>query len=302
MDITYSIVVPVFNSASTLVKLVDDLKDTLREYSFEIILVDDGSNDDSWAQIKELKKENTALIKAIRLSKNFGQHNATLCGLEKSIGQYVITIDDDLQTPTKEINKLIACYNETQADVVFGLHKDPKQPLIKKIGKRFVKTFFSNLNEYEGSSFRLIKKDIVSKIVKEIQFFIRIDELLSWYTHKISHTEVEHVQRGSGKSGYSSIAVLKLAINILLNHYTLPLKFITSLGFYISFFSVLLGIYYLIKKLFFNVWIEGWTSLIVTILFSTGVIVFTLGILGKYILHMIHLLNKKPGYSIAEEL
>lgn len=300
--IDYSIVVPVYNSAGVLAQLTARIIAAMQGYTFEIIFVNDGSTDGSWAELKSIKSNNpAAAITAINLSKNYGQHNATLCGCKHSKGNFIVTIDDDLENPPEEIHKLIATQAQTGADVVYGLYNDnsalkgASKKMLFGIAKKAI-----NNNIGNASSFRLIKKSIIESLTAHMQYFVRIDELIGWYTGHIAMVQVEHHPRTMGKSGYSFFRLVKLSFKIFFNYYSVPLKFIVSLGFYITIFAIGLGIFFIIKKLFFNVPIAGWTSLMVTMQFSTGIIVFSLGIIGRYIMQILHIQNSKPSYNIAE--
>lgn len=300
--IDYSIIIPVYNSSITLKELHSRIVNTMGNLTFEIIFIDDGSIDNSWDEIKNIQLNNQ--IKAIKLSKNYGQHNATLCGLMNCRGKYAVTIDDDLQTPPEEIVKLINKMNETNADVIYGINNNSSNNPIKRILKLLL-LLFTNLfysQKKEASSFRLINRNIIQNISKHKQSIVSIDEVILWYTSNVSNTSVLHNNRKYGKSGYTILSVFTIAFNIFFSFYSFPLKLIVTIGFYTSLFSILLGLFYLIKKIFFNVSIEGWTSLIVSILFSTGIIVFSLGIIGRYVLQILSNQYQKPGFNISEEI
>lgn len=301
-SIEYSVIIPVYNSSHTLKELYNRIVKTLSEYTFEVIFVDDGSTDNSWETIKEIQKEFSAT--GYRLSKNYGQHNATLCGLINCSGKYAVTIDDDLQTPPEEIKKLIVAMNAINTDVIYGVYHNQKQKILKSTLRKTL-MYLTNIfysKKKEASSFRLINNNIILCISKHNQSIISIDEIILWYTDKISNIEVQHFARKHGESGYSVLSLSKIAFSVLFSYYSFPLNLIISIGFYTSIFSISLGLFYLIKKIFFNVSIEGWTSLIVSILFSTGLIVFSLGITGRYVLQILSNQYKKPGYNISEKV
>ncbi len=302
----YSIIIPVYNSELSLKELYEGIHSVFGELneSFEVIFVDDGSRDTSWEVLQSLKKEHPDTVTAISLSKNFGQHNATLCGFSFAKGEFIISIDDDLQVPPAEIKKLIRRQKEENADIVYGHYGSSKQhSAIRNAGSRLSKKTSAIMTggPGEGSSFRLIRSELVKKILDHHQNFIYIDEVILWYTDSITFEQVEHHRRKYRQSGYTFTKLFKLAGNILLYYSTIPLKFLVYGGFIASLIFSFIGIWFIIKKIFFNVPL-GYTSLIVAILFSTGIILFSLGVIGEYLSRIYQIQNKKPSYSIRKVL
>jgi polyisoprenyl-phosphate glycosyltransferase len=302
----YSIIVPVFNSEHTLKELFERTLAVFSELrlEFEMIFVEDHGKDNSWQVLAELKKAYPELITAIKLAKNFGQHNAIFCGMARAKGDFIITIDDDLQIPPEEIKKLILCYQETESDLVYGTFKKEKHNAARNITSSSFKKSSRLLMKGpgKGSAFRLIKKDLVDNILNHSQSFVFLDEIINWYTSDISYTEVRHEKRKNDRSGYTSGKLMRLFSNIVLFYSNVPLKLMVYGGMLFSAFSFLIGIYFFIKKLFFNTPIEGYTSLIVVITFSTGIIIFSLGVIGGYISRIYFAQSKKPPYSIKKVL
>jgi len=301
----YSVVIPVFNSEESLEELFDGI---LKQFdklglSFEVIFVDDRSPDNSWNVIRKLKKENPEAITAIRLAKNFGQHNATLCGLEFVKGNFVITMDDDLQHPPEEISKLILAKEETEADLVYGIARHKEHSHTRNLGSKSLKTSSKMLHDGpgEGSSFRLITRDIANKVKQHQQHFIFLDEIPHWYTDDIAFAEVIHAPRKYKKSGYSWHKLVSMMGNIVLYYTMVPLKFLVWGGFIFSVITFCFGLFQIVKKLIFDVPL-GYTSLIVAILFSTSIILFSLGIIGEYLSRIYQVQNRKPPYSIQKIL
>ena len=139
MDV--SVIIPVYNSEQTLEELFGKIKITFEELgkSYEIIAIEDGSSDNSWEVLESLKKEYPSLLTIIRLTKNYGQHNATLCGFEYSSGELLITIDDDMQICPSEIKKLYSQYREAEADLIYGFYKKKRHSLLRNLGSKFLK-------------------------------------------------------------------------------------------------------------------------------------------------------------------
>lgn len=301
----YSIIVPVFNSEPSLGELYDGIREVFQKINstFEVIFVDDRSKDGSWEVLKGLKKSDPDHVRAIKLSKNFGQHNATMCGFGFAQGEFLITIDDDLQIPPAEILKLIDSEKETDADLVYGIFKSKSHSKVRNAGSQSLKRSSKALHNApgEGSSFRLIKKELVEKLLVYPHHFIYIDEILHWYTDEIVFAEVVHLPRKYKQSGYSMRKLVHLFANILMYYTVMPLKFLVWGGFTVSIISFVYGVFHIVKKFIYDVPL-GYTSLIVVILFSTSIILFSLGIIGEYLRRIYQIQNRKPPWSIQKIL
>lgn len=302
----YSVVVPVFNSAGTLEELFSRTKAVFDQLNvaFEMIFIEDGGTDDSWQVLKKIKEQAPDVVTAIQLARNFGQHNATFCGFAHAKGDWIITMDDDLQNPPEEILKLIECHEETQADLLYGISPVKKHSTIRRTYSQSFRKASRKIfkGPGKGSSFRLLSKDLVLNVLNHHQYFMFIDELFLWYTGDIHFVNVRHAARKQKRSGYTSWHLFKIIGNILLFYTSLPLKLMVYFGMLVSAFSFLIGIFYLLKKIFFNVSVEGYTSLIVAIMFSTGIILLSLGVIGEYISRIYLVQNKKPPYNIKRTL
>lgn len=303
-NLKYSIVVPVYNSAGSLSELCERIENSLSGINYEIILVDDSSSDNSWNVIQEIKQKSTGKITGIRLSRNFGQHRALFCGFTYCTGDFVITIDDDLQHPPEEIIKLIHKQKEEQSELVYGIYKSKQHSFLRNSGSFFVKKSANLIEGYSGmgSSFRLIKKSITDKIISNnTQSSFYLDEVFYWYTASFSYVDVEHHARKHGKSGYNIFKLLSLYFKIVVNYSASPLKLMTWFGLFFSVFSFLLGVRFIYRKLVYQVPL-GYTSIVVTILFSASIIMFCLGIIGQYLYKIYQAQQNKPPYSIREIL
>lgn len=303
--IDFSVVVPVYNSQDSLAELIEGITTFFdaRNRSFEVILVDDHSTDHSWEVLTTLKKNNPNILTAIRLSRNFGQHNATFCGMGFAQGQFVITIDDDLQTPPGEIAHLIEEYARTEADLVYGIYRRKKHSLFRNAASHTLKKSARVLHDShgDGSSFRMITRELAQKILHHNHNFIFLDEVLSWYTNDVSFVAVNHLPRKYNRSGYSTLSLFRLFANLVLYYTTVPLKLLVYGGFTFSLITFAYGLFSIFKKLFFDIQL-GYTSLIVTILFSTSIILFSLGVLGEYLSRIYQVQNRKPPFSIKKIL
>ena len=278
----FSVVVPVFNSEASLQELFSRLTVVFKQTGkpYELIFVDDGSRDHSWEVLKKLKEEHPESMTAIRLAKNFGQHSATFCGFNFAKGNFVITLDDDLQCPPEEIPKLIKTMEESDAELVYGIYKNKRHSLYRNLGSKSLKNVSNMMGKaHEGSSYRLISKNVIQKIIVHHQNFVFIDEILQWYTDYIGYTIVEHHKRKYKSSGYSHRKIWSLLANIMYYYTTAPLKLMIYGGLISSVFFFILSVFFVLKKILLNVPL-GYTSLIVAILFSTSLILLSLGIIG----------------------
>jgi undecaprenyl-phosphate 4-deoxy-4-formamido-L-arabinose transferase len=304
-QVEYSVVVPVYNSENTLRELYDRIQKAFEQLgkTFEVIFVEDGGKDASWDVLDSLKAEFPDHITAIKLNKNYGQHNATICGFQFAGGRFIITIDDDLQNPPEEIHKLVELSEAKQPDVVYGLYDKKKHSRLRNIGSASVKKTSKLLLKGlgKGSSFRLIRKELVAKLLEHHNHFMFIDEVLLWYTDNFAFVLVEHHRRAKGKSGYSRQKLFSMISDLMYFYTNIPLRLMVWGGMIVSFITFLLGIQFILRKLLYDTPL-GYTSLIVTILFSTSIIVFSLGVIGGYLSRIYMVQNKKPPFSIQKVL
>lgn len=297
----YSVVVPVYNSSESLEELFQRIEHTMNDLnrSFEVIFVDDDSSDDSWTKLKSLQQANSGNITVIRLARNFGQHNATICGIAQATGTFIITIDDDLQNPPEEIKKLIEAMENSDADLVYGIYEKKQHSMVRNIGSSAIKISSRHLFRTKGygSSFRLMRSSVGKRLLDHQINFIYIDELFNWYTSHIGYVLVEHHKRPYQNSGYTSHSLFSLFSNLVIYYTAIPLRIMVYGGLITSFLSLLTGIFFLYRKIVHDVPL-GFTSLIVAILFSTSIILLSLGVIGEYLSRIYMVQNNKPPYSI----
>jgi glycosyltransferase involved in cell wall biosynthesis len=299
----YSIIIPVFNAEDSLEILNKSICHFFesKNYSYEIIYVNDSSVDNSWEELKKMKGSNP-LITIINFSKNFGQHAATMCGFKYAKGEFIITMDDDLEAHPDEIEKLIVDQKKSNADLVYGVYKKLNQSLLRK----FLTGFYKLISKVEGrkkgkgSSFRLLKKTLAKKLSDNHKHFVFIDELCLWYTNNIDFVETESNLNYVHKRRYSIASLFSLTTNLIMFSSTYPLKLVTNIGFILASVNLGIGTHYLIKKILYKIPYDGYTSIIVSVLFSTGLIIFCIGILAQYISKLLKTINNAPCYSESE--
>ncbi len=308
MDSTpqYSVVVPVYNSEKTLAELCARVDATFTQMNteYEVILVNDQSRDGSWNIIRQLKDKYQNKLTAIHLRGNFGQHKALLCGFQFARGEYIITIDDDLQFFPEDIELLIKRIHETKSDLVYGTYMDErKHSPVRRWGSNFMGYIFEKFGNTvgQGSSFKIIHRSVIDKIKDYNHSFTFVDEILSWHTTKIEWQQVRHAARREGISGYSVTKLVFLSLNLIFAYTTIPLRFMTWFGLASFWVCLVLVIYFIYMKITLGSPL-GFTALIVSIFMSTGLILFSLGIIGEYLNRLFALQHKKPPYLIQEVL
>jgi polyisoprenyl-phosphate glycosyltransferase len=301
-SIEFSVVVPVYNSADTLRALISQTVRVLDGLctSYEIVLVDDGSADRSWELLRELQAEYPGRLVIIQLMRNFGQHNALMCGLRHVKGRLIVTMDDDLQTPPEEIPKLVQRINEGPFDLVYAQYDSKQHELWRNLGSGLVNLFYRFVfrSHVKVTSFRIMRRELSDKILSYDLNFTYLDGLLAWNTQRIDGVAVEHHPRASGRSGYSLAKLVILAMNLFTNFSLFPLQVVSVLGIVFALFGFTLGTYYIFRAIFQLIEVPGYASIIVSIFILGGAQLLALGVLGEY-LGRLHLnVNRKPQYGI----
>lgn len=299
-----SVVVPVYNGQATIRELFLRIQQTMQScgYDYQVIFVEDCGRDNSWEVICGLKKDFPSFVTGIKLNRNFGQHNATLCGYKYASGDLIVTIDDDLQIFPEDIPLLVRKQQETGAELVYGSYGEKNHAAFRNVGSLVVNKTLNIAFGTTGSitSFRLITRNLLQNVVQHNQSFVFLDGLFNWHTKHIEKVLVRHQARAEGRSGYDLVKLVRLSSNMLFNFTTLPLKALIYLGLTISLFSFLAGVYFIIRKIVLDVPVMGFTTLIVSIFFMGGVTLLVLGVIGEYIGRLYTLQNAKPQHSVKE--
>lgn len=298
IDIT--VVVPVYNSVETLEPLYNRTVETLTRLgkTFEVLFVEDGGVQESWDVLTQLKDNYGEHVTVIRLGRNYGQNAATVCGIIHAKGQAVITIDDDLQTPPEEIEKLLNHHENTEDDIVFGIVSVQNSPIVRRIGSELMKRMFRWADGAEiGSSFRYISSTLKSQLVQQAHDKLFLNQVVHWYTDKVGKIEVVHEPRQEGKSGYSLFGLIGMGLRLMFYYTDLPLRLMSLAGFIIAFVCFGFGVFYIHQKLVVGAE-AGFASIITAIFFATGVIMICISILGAYISRIYTDRNNRPVYSV----
>lgn len=303
-----SIVIPVYNEAENLAKIhrrISDIFADLTAYDFEIIFVNDGSRDDSQANLEMISSQNSN-IKYIEFSRNFGHQPAVKAGMDQAFGNAVISMDGDLQHPPELIPKLIKEW-ENGFDVVYTIRKYPKE--ISKFKRKTSDYFYKilskisdvNLTQGGGSDYRLMDAKVVDVMrnMQEDDLFLR--GLSSWMGFKQTGISFTAAERIHGESSYNLKKMMKFAFTGITAFSVKPLYLAAYLGFFFSFLSVLIYIPYVLHAFFAGTEISGWASLIMTVVFFGGLQLIILGIFGMYLGKIFKQVKERPNYIIRSK-
>lgn len=291
--VDFSVVVPVYNSENTLEPLVRRIGEVFESLgrSYEIVLTDDGSKDNSWQIIESLHSRGEPIM-AFRLMKNHGQHYALKCGLDHCNGRYAITMDDDLQHPPEEIPKLIhAIESDLTVDVVLGEYERKKHTVFRNAGSwltdRLQQTIFKKNPGLKLSSFRIIDRAVIDEIRKVHHARPRIGFIILSITSRIKNVLVRHEARTGGWSGYTLRRMISNTLDNVISYSSLPLRVISYIGILSSIGSLIVAIVFLVKYLMGHVGVAGFTTLVLVILFTSGVLMFSFGLVGEYLIRIV---------------
>lgn len=303
--IKYSVVIPVYNSGSWLEKLVEDIcvvLDESREY--EIVLVNDRSpNKNTWTVIKEICDKNKR-VRGIDLQYNAGQFNALLCGIKHSKGSYVITMDDDFQHSPSEIPKLIQKIQDKDCDCVIGSYAHKEHHFIRVFGSGLVNHLMERIyrkpRDVQSTSFRIMKREFAQVLISYVGKNPQVGPMVFLADGDVENVLVEHHKREYGKSGYRPLRLVTETLNVIINSSTFPLDVVTLGGFGVAGLSFLIGIVYFILYITGKIKVPGFTAQILVTTFFSGVILLSIGVVGKYVGHIVKELIGFPAYMVKE--
>jgi glycosyltransferase involved in cell wall biosynthesis len=298
-----SVVVPVYQSATTLPILVGRLKPVLAALGsdFELVLVNDSSPDGSWDVMCELADQHS-WIRPIDLARNFGQHNASLCGIRAARFETIVTMDDDLQHPPEEIPKLISALARPECDVVYGTPEHRPHGLIRNwvtSATRFVlQGVMGRKLARQVSSFRAFRAEVARAFDNYDAPFVSIDALLTWGTSRFASVRVPHRERQTGRSGYTPGKLITYAINVITGFSTVPLQIASIAGLAFSVLGVATLCYVLIGYLLPGKPVPGFAFLASIVSLFAGVQLFAMGIMGEYLARMYLRSMQMPQYVV----
>lgn len=297
-----SIVSPIYNAEKILPLLIEKIELNINKITsdYEIILVDDGSPDNSWRVIEEFAKSNINLI-GIKLSRNFGQHYAISAGLTNSSGIWTIVMDCDLQDDPEEFSKMYAKALEGY-DIVLAQRVNRRDNFLKKL---FSKLFYRTLGYLTGSyqdetiaNYGLYHRKVIDAVLSMKESIKYFPTMIQWVGFNTTKINVTHSERLEGESSYNFKKLINLAVDIILAYSDKPIRLVIKFGLITSSIAFLLALFYLVKWIIGDVIVLGYTSLIISIWFLSGIIISILGIIGLYVGKTFEGVKKRPPFII----
>jgi glycosyltransferase involved in cell wall biosynthesis len=301
----FSIVIPLYNEEENIGELYTKLTQVMEKLgTYEIILVDDGSKDNTWELIKNLHEKDKR-VKGMSFSRNFGHHIAITAGIDYAKGIAVVLMDGDLQDPPEEIPKLYKKFKEGY-ELVYGIRKEKKDSYSKRITSFLFWWLINNLSDMNiprnQTLLRIFDRKMIEalKSMRERARFIH--GMIAWTGFKTTTEEVEHFPRKRGKTKYNFIKLFRLAFNAITSFSVFPLRVATYIGLLSAGAGLLYGFYFIYKKIFFGIPVLGYASIIVAVLFIGGIQLLILGIMGEYLGRVYQEVQARPIYVIKEHL
>jgi len=304
---TFSVVIPVFNSRDIVAATVKDVVAHFegRGEAFEVILVNDGSQDGSWEVIRDLAAADSRIV-AVRFLRNFGQHNANLAGFAEARGDWIVTMDDDGQNPPEEIPHLVEAAEAGGHDVVFGRFDRKKASFSRALGSRLMgamnRRIFGKPKDLTVTNFRLLHRAVVQRIVDSGNTYPYITGQALLYAASPANADVRHLPRAGGQSTYSLRRIVSLVLRIMFSYSPAPLQLMAGLGFVVAGGSFVIGGVYLVHGLVSGSEVEGWTTVVVLLAFLNGVAIAMLSMLGEYMVRTLRQVTDRRSYLVADKV
>ena len=300
-----SVVIPVYRSENSIPLLVKELAAELPRIAdrFEVILVEDDGGDSSWRAIEQMSAE-YEFVRGFKLMRNFGQHNALLCGIRAAACELIVTMDDDLQHPTSQVKVLVDKLGEGY-DVVYGTPANLRHGLLRNIAAQTTKVVLQGVMGAETarnvSAFRVFRANLRDAFAHFRGPLVNIDVLLTWATSSFVAIHVQHAPRTIGKSNYTFGKLVTHAFNMMTGFSTLPLRLASALGLVMTAFGSVILAYIVLSQLFaFRFEVPGFTFTASLVSIFAGVQMFALGIIGEYLARMYLRIMDRPAYVVRQ--
>lgn len=300
-----SVVIPAYRSADNLAELVARLARALPALAgqFEVIFVNDGSHDGTWAVIQTLTKQYD-FVRGINLMRNYGQHNALLCGIRVARYDRTVTMDDDLQHPPESLHLLVTALND-QFDVVYAAPEREQHGLLRDLASLVTKIALANAmgtkTAQRASAWRIFRTKLREAFATYGSPYVSIDVLLTWGTTRFDAITVAHAPRARGESTYTPAKLVRHALNMMTGFSTMPLRFASVVGFTLTVFGGLVLVYVVGRYLLQGSTVAGFPFLASIISIFAGAQLFALGIIGEYLARMHGRLMERPSYVVETD-
>ncbi len=299
-----SIVVPVYNGSKTVPQLVQELSRLEVPGGLEIVLVNDGSPDDSLEVCRDICRRASAAVTVVDLARNFGEHNAVMAGLGVARGDYIVTMDDDLQNPPSEVVRLWHYAKDNDLDVVYTFYAKKQHESWRNAGSKLndlvARFLVDKPRDVYLSSFRCMSSFTAHAVTRHGGPYPYIDGLIMQTTRRIGRLQVEHLPRAEGRSNYTLRRLVRLFMSMMLNFSVIPLRVASIVGIVIACFGVIGLVLVFIEALSSGGTPRGWASIMAVILTISGVQLMVLGVIGEYLGRLFLTVNRKPQYVIRD--
>jgi glycosyltransferase involved in cell wall biosynthesis len=297
-DFLSSFVVPLYNTGDSIVKLFDAFRDLPIPGAYELILVNDASQDDTYARAKAIIPSMPIPVMLIDMARNFGEHSAVLEGFRHTRGQFVINLDDDLQNPVDEALRLLDHLRKTGADVVYAYYDEKKHHWFRNMGSSLTNAAATFLlgkpKDLYLCSFRALRRELIDRIIQYRGPYPYIDGLILGATNRIERLLVRHEPRVGSRSGYTLRKLVRLWLNMFFNFSIMPLRVASLMGTLLCVIGVIMLTIAVVQALFFKVPQVGWSSLMAAISLFSGSQLLILGVIGEYVGRAYMTVSGKP--------
>ena len=306
--VALSIVIPCYRSAAWLDELVARIDAATAPFRGrrELVLVNDASPDDTWSAIRRLCAAHD-WVRGIDLYFNAGQFCALLAGLERARGDWIVTMDDDLQTPPEEIPKLVdAAFRHPDTDAIIGSYAQKRHAWHRRVGSRLVARLFERLygkpDRLQTTSFRILRRELAGVLCAHQTRRPVMAALILQSTHRVRNVPVEHHPRLQGRSGYTLSRLVGHTLDSVFSASTLPLRVISSIGMVAAIASLLLSAFYFLRWLHGDILEPGFTTLVLLLTFLAGLILASIGVVGEYVMRVVTEVTGQPRHAVREEV